>query len=89
MTVLVALEHARLDDVVTVSPQAAPVGESSIDLRAGERLTVRDLAIAALVPSANDAATALAVYVGQGSMPRFVAMMNAKARELGLTGRTS
>ncbi len=74
-----------LDDVVTVSPQAAQVGESTIDLRAGERLTVRDLAIAALVPSANDAATALAVYVGQGSIPRFVAMMNAKARELGLT----
>jgi D-alanyl-D-alanine carboxypeptidase (penicillin-binding protein 5/6) len=85
MTVLVALEHARLDDVVTVSPQAAQIGESTIDLRAGERLTVRDLAIAALVPSANDAATALAAYVGRGSIPRFVEMMNAKARALGLT----
>src|SRR4249919_3027283 len=85
MTVLVALEHARLDDVVTVSPQAAQVGESSIDLRPGEQLTVRDLAIGALVPSANDAATALAVYVGRGSIPRFVEMMNAKARALGLT----
>ena len=37
------------------------------------------------MPSANDAATALAVYVGTGSIPRFVAMMNAKARSLGLT----
>lgn len=85
MTVLVALEHTRLDDVVTVTSQAAEVGESSVDLRPGERLTVRDLAIAALVPSANDAATALAVWVGRGSVPRFVAMMNAKARSLGLT----
>lgn len=85
MTVLVALEHARLDEVVTVSRAAAGVGESSVELRAGERLTVRDLAIAALVPSANDAATALAVYVGHGSIPRFVALMNAKARALGLT----
>jgi D-alanyl-D-alanine carboxypeptidase (penicillin-binding protein 5/6) len=85
MTVMVALEHARLNDVVTVSPQAASVGESSVNLRPGERLTVRDLAIAALVPSANDAATALAAYVGQGSIPRFVALMNAKARALGLT----
>ena len=84
MTVLVALEHARLDEVVTVSPQAASVGESSVHLRPGERLTVRDLAIAALVPSANDAATALAAYVGHGSIPRFVALMNAKARQLGL-----
>ena len=85
MTVLVALEHARLSDGVTVSPQAARVGESSVNLRAGERLTVHDLAIAALVPSANDAATALAVYVGNGSIPRFVAMMNAKAKELSLS----
>ena len=85
MTVLVALDHARLADVVTVPPQAAAVGESSVDLRPGERLSVRDLAIAALVPSANDAATALALYVGHGSIPRFVALMNAKARTLGLT----
>jgi D-alanyl-D-alanine carboxypeptidase (penicillin-binding protein 5/6) len=83
MTVLVALERSRLDDVVTVTPAAARIGESTIYLRAGERLTVRDLAIAALVPSANDAATALAVHAG-GSVPRFVALMNAKARALGL-----
>jgi D-alanyl-D-alanine carboxypeptidase (penicillin-binding protein 5/6) len=85
MTVMVALEHARLDEVVTVSPQAASIGEASVDLRPGERMTVRDLAVAALVPSANDAATALAAYVGHGSVARFVEMMNAKARELGLT----
>ena len=85
MTVLVALEHARLDDMITVTPQAAGIGESTIGLRPGERLSVRDLAIAALVPSANDAATALAFHVGRGSVARFVAMMNAKARSLGLT----
>lgn len=85
MTVLVALERARLDDVVTITPAAAAVGESSVGLRPGEQLTVRDLAIAALVPSANDAATALALHVGQGSVPRFVELMNAKARALGMT----
>jgi D-alanyl-D-alanine carboxypeptidase (penicillin-binding protein 5/6) len=85
MTVMVALEHARLDEVVTVSPAAASVGEASVALRPGERLTVHDLAVAALVPSANDAATALAAYVGQGSIPRFVELMNEKARALGLT----
>ncbi len=85
MTVLVALEHARLDDVVVVTPQAAGVGESTLFLRPGERITVRDLAVGALVPSANDAATALAVHVGGGSVARFVAMMNSRARELGLS----
>ncbi len=84
MTVLVALEHARPDDVVTVDRVAAAVGESSINLRAGERLTVRDLVTAALVQSANDAATALAAGVAGGSVERFVGWMNAKAEALGL-----
>ena len=64
MTVLVTLQHARLDDVVTVSRQAAAVGESSIYLQQGERLTVRELVEAALIQSANDAAVALAEHVG-------------------------
>ena len=84
MTVLLTLEHARLDDVVTVSPEAAEVGESSANLRAGERLTVRELLEAALIQSANDAADALADYVSHGDRARFVAMMNARARRLGL-----
>jgi serine-type D-Ala-D-Ala carboxypeptidase (penicillin-binding protein 5/6) len=84
MTVIVALEHARLDDVVTVTGSAAALGESSIFLSPGERLTVRELVQAALIQSANDAAAALADHVGRGSRARFVAMMNAKARELGL-----
>ncbi len=84
MTVLVALKRVRLTDIVTVPPQAAAVGESSLFLRAGERITVRDLAIGALVPSANDAATALAAYAGGGSVSRFVALMNAEARSLGM-----
>ena len=84
MTVLLTLEHAHLNDVVTVAPQAAEVGESSADLHAGDRLTVRELLEAALIQSANDAADALAYYVGHGSESRFVAMMNARARRLGL-----
>jgi D-alanyl-D-alanine carboxypeptidase (penicillin-binding protein 5/6) len=84
MTVLVALEHARLDDVVTVPRAVTGIGESTVDLRPGEHVTVRDLVVASLVPSANDAATALAFHVGGGSIGRFVALMNAKARALGL-----
>jgi len=83
MTVLVTLRHASLDDVVTVSRRAASVGESSIYLQKGDRLTVRELVEAALIQSANDAAVALAEYVG-GSQSAFVAMMNEEARKLGL-----
>ena len=83
MTVLVTLDRARLDDVVTIDRRAAAVGESSIELRAGERLTVGDLIEAALIQSANDAAAALALHVA-GSFPAFAKLMNAKAIELGL-----
>jgi len=84
MTALVVLEHTRPDEVVTVGGPAPTIGGSTVGLRAGERLTVRQLLTAALVQSANDAAYALAYYVGHGSVTRFVALMNAKAKVLGL-----
>ena len=74
MTVLVTLERAKLDDVVTVPEEVTTIGESTIFLRAGERIPVRDLIEAALIPSANDAADTLAYYVGRGSQSRFVRM---------------
>jgi D-alanyl-D-alanine carboxypeptidase (penicillin-binding protein 5/6) len=84
ITVLVALDHHRLRDVVVVDPRVASVGESSIGLRGGERLTVRDLVKATLIQSANDAADALAYSVAP-DFPSFARLMNAKARALGLT----
>ncbi|HEX6664572.1 MAG TPA: D-alanyl-D-alanine carboxypeptidase family protein [Gaiellaceae bacterium] len=84
MTVLVTLDHAKWNDVVRVGPVAAEAGESTINLRRGERITVGDLVKASLIQSANDAAEALAYYVGKGDRAAFIAMMNAKAKVLGL-----
>ena len=84
MTILLTLEHTHLNDVVTVSREATEAQDSTVTLRAGERLTVRELLEASLIASANDAADALASYVGHGSEDRFVAMMNARAKQLGL-----
>jgi D-alanyl-D-alanine carboxypeptidase (penicillin-binding protein 5/6) len=83
MTVLVALEHHKLTDVVTVDRRASVVGESTIHLHPGERLTVRDLIKGALIQSANDAAAALALSVAP-DFPSFARLMNAKAAKLGL-----
>jgi D-alanyl-D-alanine carboxypeptidase (penicillin-binding protein 5/6) len=83
MTVLVALDHLRLDEIVVVPDEAAQIGESTIYLWPGDRISVRDLIRGALVPSANDAATVLALHVS-GSLPAFAALMNAKARWLGM-----
>jgi D-alanyl-D-alanine carboxypeptidase (penicillin-binding protein 5/6) len=84
MTVLVVLEHHELGDVVVVDRRAGAIGESTIGLRGGERLTVRDLVKAALIQSANDAADALALSVSP-DFPSFARLMNEKARALGLT----
>jgi D-alanyl-D-alanine carboxypeptidase (penicillin-binding protein 5/6) len=85
MTVIVALDHAKWNDVVRVQRDAAAVGESTINLHAGERITVGDLVKGALIQSANDAADALADYVGHGNEQAFVQMMNTRAGELGLS----
>jgi serine-type D-Ala-D-Ala carboxypeptidase (penicillin-binding protein 5/6) len=84
MTIQVALAHTTPDTVVSVDPAVTSVGESTVHLLPGERISVRDLLKAALIQSANDAADALADYVGHGDEGAFVQMMNAKAAELGL-----
>ena len=58
--------------------------DSQLGLQPGERMSVHDLLLAMLLPSADDAAEDLAYNVGHGSVTRFVAMMNRRARQLGL-----
>jgi D-alanyl-D-alanine carboxypeptidase len=84
MTALLALE--RLDErrAVVIGPGPPQVGEESLRLRRGERLTVRQLLLGLLVKSANDAAVALAEAV-DGSEAAFVRRMNGKAAALRLT----
>jgi D-alanyl-D-alanine carboxypeptidase (penicillin-binding protein 5/6) len=85
MTAIVVLEHARPEELVTIGMPATGIGESTVHLVPGEKLTVRDLLAAALIQSANDAAWALAAHVGgKGRVPAFVRLMNEKADELGL-----
>jgi D-alanyl-D-alanine carboxypeptidase (penicillin-binding protein 5/6) len=83
MTALVTLQHAKLDQVFRASNyDPAPI-ESQIGLRPGERMSVRDLMRALLLPSGNDAAMALAIGVS-GSRTAFVRQMNREAAALRL-----
>ena len=88
MSAFVVLEEGvDLDEEVTISSEAESyVGTtySNVGLIAGERLSVRDLLVASLVPSGTEAVYALAEHVGDGSVENFVGMMNDKASELGL-----
>ena len=77
----------EMDTPVTVTPEAARVGmmkdSTAVWLRQGEVFTVEELIYAMMIQSANDAAYALAQKTG-GTAPAFVALMNAKARSLGM-----
>jgi D-alanyl-D-alanine carboxypeptidase (penicillin-binding protein 5/6) len=84
MTVIVALDHLKPSQTVTVTGQAAQVGESRIPLHTGQRVLVRDLLAGALIQSANNAAIALASAAANGDVPRFVTWMNERAQKLGL-----
>jgi D-alanyl-D-alanine carboxypeptidase (penicillin-binding protein 5/6) len=84
MTALLTLERLDEDRAVVIGAGPPKVGEESLRLRTGERLTVRQLLLGLLVKSANDAAVALAEAV-DGSEAAFVRRMNRKAAALRLT----
>jgi D-alanyl-D-alanine carboxypeptidase len=83
MTALVVLDAADLGDEVVISQSAADTGEAEVGLTTGEVWTVWELLNAIIVRSGNDAATALAEFIG-GSVAGFADLMNAKAIELGM-----
>jgi len=84
MTGLLVLERADPGQVATVSPEASRETGTRLGLEAGDRMPVIDLLAAALLGSANDACHALADHVA-GSEKKFVVLMNARAREMGLS----
>lgn len=73
----------KTSDKVIASEHACSMGGSQIFLEPGEELTVKDMLISIATGSANDASVAMAEYVG-GSEEEFVALMNEKAKQMGL-----
>ena len=82
VTALTVLNNAKLDDVVIIREQACGIEGSSIYLRPGEKLSVKELLYGLMLRSGNDCAVALALHVG-GSIESFVQMMNNTAKNLG------
>jgi serine-type D-Ala-D-Ala carboxypeptidase (penicillin-binding protein 5/6) len=87
MTALIALERLPLDHVITIGADAHALvrpDSSFMGLGTGEKLTLEELLYGLILPSGNDAAVAIADGVA-GSVPAFVALMNQRAQQLGLT----
>lgn len=86
LLVMEALDDGRItwDDTVTASAAAAAKGGSQIYLEENEQMPLRDMLKSVVVSSANDCACALAEHIA-GSETAFVAMMNERAEQLGMT----
>ena len=83
MTAILAIEMGKLTDVITVDDDTPfEIEGSHIALEPGEILTLKDLLYSLMLPSANDAASAIAKHYGK-NLDGFVKIMNEKAKELG------
>lgn len=89
MTALAAVENAKLDDIFVVSKKAVATTGEMGNLKVGERISLRALLYTLLMESSNDAAETIAentfpTYDGAASREKFIAVMNLKAKTLGL-----
>ena len=84
MTAIIVLGNTTLDTVISVDKRACGIEGSSAYLSEGAEVSIEDLLYALMLQSANDAAVALALYVGEGEAENFVSLMNEKAKMLGM-----
>lgn len=82
MTAILALESGKLDEPLVITPEAVNTEPSSLGLRLGDKITLREALTGMMIVSGNDAAVAVAQTVA-GSVSAFAKMMNDKAKELG------
>ena len=90
MNIIVALDeidkgNASLDDEVCFTPDTAYLKGSWLNVRHGDCFTLETLLKAEIIYSANNAAYLVAKHIGKGNIENFVALMNEKAQELGMT----
>lgn len=84
MTAIVAIENSNnLDEIVNINDGAVGIEGTSIYLRKGEKMPLRELLYGLMLASGNDASMAIAYHIGGGDLQNFVDLMNDKAKELG------
>lgn len=83
MTAVLAIESGKMDDEILINDVIKKAYGSAIYIQIGEKITLRDLVYGLMLRSGNDAALAIADYVGNG-IDNFVGMMNHKAFEIGM-----
>ena len=87
MTAILAIESGKMNNIVTIGNEIKKSYGSGIYLQNDEKLRLEDLVYGLMLRSGNDAALAIAKYVG-GSVDKFVDLMNEKAKEIGMNNTT-
>lgn len=87
MTALLAVESGKMENEVTIGEEILGSYGSGVYIKEGEKLKLSDLVYGLMLRSGNDAALAIAHYVG-GDVNNFIVMMNAKAKEIGMKETT-
>lgn len=83
MTAILAIENGNLNDVINIKKEWTGIEGTSIYLKENEKLTLEDLLYGLMLVSGNDAAVSIASYIS-GSVDKFAALMNKKAKNLGM-----
>ena len=83
MTALLVIENGNPDHIVEIKTEQVGIEGTSLYLKEGEKISVKNLLYGLMLKSGNDAAEALAAYIA-GNVPDFVSMMNEKAKSLGM-----
>ena len=84
MTVLLAIQSGKMNHFVTITRAMLKVKPTIAGYKKNDVVLMRDLVKAAMIKSDNDAAKAIAIAIGGGNEKKFIAMMNDKAKQLGM-----
>ncbi|OHE05360.1 MAG: peptidase S11 [Sulfurimonas sp. RIFOXYD12_FULL_33_39] len=84
MTVLLAIQSDKMNKSVTITRDMLKVEPTIAGYKVGDVVLMSDLVKAAMIKSDNDAAKAIAIAIGGGDEKKFINMMNAKAKQLGM-----
>lgn len=84
MTSILLVENCKMDEMIEVPAAATWIGGSEVGLKKGDKVSAKSLLYGMLLPSGNDCAYTVGLYLG-GTIENFATMMTNKAKELGLS----
>lgn len=87
LTCITCIENYNLNDIIVVSDLVNQCEGSSIYLKVGDVITVKDLLYGLMLCSGNDAATVLAYHLS-GNVSDFIYLMNRTAKKIGMNDST-